>query len=393
MKEEEVKKYEYPGPVKTGEFIRELRLAHNMTQEELGDAVYVTRKAVSKWENGNCYPSLDIFPRLADIFGVSLEELLSGEFKEGYFNENKCINFIIKMARNRNVILIKRFLFIISIMCLLIFFYENYNATKIYSVYCDDENIRIGRGMIVTTRAQDYINFSYFKSDFQDIDEEENVDYELYIKDDDRIISLFKFNINVADYFEKNSYKELADVNVKDKYDKMYVKVKYINKDGEEITKDIHLKVTLNYQSNDIYNFKLVKPTTVLDSGKKMSFYEKEEEVKTSEIDEDLTIDLSFLYEMDEKELKEKIENKHVGIKNENMKISMDDLIIYIHNYNYYININLERNYIKYYCKNNTKALKIKINNNKICFTKIQKTEFKTIEKVIMNLKKQLTVA
>ena len=75
------------------------------------------------------------------------------------------------------------------------------------------------------------------------------------------------------------------------------------------------------------------------------------------------------------------------------MKISMDDLIIYIHNYNYYININLERDYIKYYCKNNTKALKIKINNNKICFTKIQKTEFKTIEKVIMNLKKQLTVA
>ena len=363
--EEEVKKYEYPGPVKTGEFIRELRLAHNMTQEELGDAVYVTRKAVSKWENGNCYPSLDIFPRLADIFGVSLEELLSGEFKDGYFNENKCINFIIKMARNRNVILIKRFLFIISIMCLLIFFYENYNATKIYSVYCDDENIRIGRGMIVTTRAQDYINFSYFKSDFQDIDEEENVDYELYIKDDDRIISLFKFNINVADYFEKNGYKELADVNVKDKYDKMYVKVKYINKDGEEVTKDIHLKVTLNYQSNDIYNFKLVKPTTLLDSNKKMSFYDKDDKAKTGEIDEDLTIDLSFLYEMDEKELKEKVNDNGKYLLDNNINISFDDKsIIYEYNKNIIV-INLKEDTINFKNINNNNYFKVTINQSR----------------------------
>ena len=365
MKEEEVKKYEYPGPIKTGEFIRELRLAHNMTQEELGDAVYVTRKAVSKWENGNCYPSLDIFPRLADIFGVSLEELLSGEFKDGYFNENKCINFIIKMARNRSVILIKRFLFIISIMCLLIFFYENYNATKIYSVYCDDENIRIGRGMIVTTRAQDYINFSYFKSDFQDIDEEENVDYELYIKDDDRIISLFKFNINVADYFEKNGYKELADVNVKDKYDKMYVKVKYINKDGEEVTKDIHLKVTLNYQSNDIYNFKLVKPTTLLDSNKKVSFYDKDDKAKTGEIDEDLTIDLSFLYEMDEKELKEKVNDNGKYLLDNNINISFDDKsIIYEYNKNIIV-INLKEDTINFKNINNNNYFKVTINQSR----------------------------
>ena len=387
MKEEEVKKYEYPGPIKTGEFIRELRLAHNMTQEELGDAVYVTRKAVSKWENGNCYPSLDIFPRLADIFGVSLEELLSGEFKDGYFNENKCINFIIKMARNRSVILIKRFLFIISIMCLLIFFYENYNATKICSVYCDDENIRIGRGMIVTTRAQDYINFSYFKSDFKDIDEEENVDYELYIKDDNRIISLFKFNINVADYFEKNGYKELADVNVKDKYDKMYVKVKYINKDGEEVTKDIHLKVTLNYQSNDIYNFKLVKPTTLLDSNKKVSFYDKDDKAKTGEIDEDLTIDLSFLYEMDEEKLKEKIDKEN-RINKGYFNITYDDNTIIIKNNKFEIIINIYENYIRYSDCNFQNTVKSKIDKNGIVhFSDNFIKEYKKIYLIIKNLK------
>lgn len=354
-----------------------------MTQEELGDAVYVTRKAVSKWENGNCYPSLDIFPRLADIFGVSLEELLSGEFKEGYFNENKCINFIIKMARNRSVILIKRFLFIISIMCLLIFFYENYNATKIYSVYCDDENIRIGRGMIVTTRAQDYINFSYFKSDFQDIDEEENVDYELYIKDDDRIISLFKFNINVADYFEKNGYKELADVNVKDKYDKMYVKVKYINKDGEEITKDIHLKVTLNYQSNDIYNFKLVKPTTLLDRNKKVSFYDKDEKAKTGEIDEDLTIDLNFLYEMSEEELKDKFDNKNIVVNNKNITSSIEGDVIFFESDIKYLTINLKEEKIYYKNKNDNYTNIYNINNKIVTFINTNYEFYKEIKTIL----------
>ena len=286
------------------------------------------------------------------------------------------------MARNRSVILIKRFLFIISIMCLLIFFYENYNATKIYSVYCDDENIRIGRGMIVTTRAQDYINFSYFKSDFQDIDEEENVDYELYIKDDDRIISLFKFNINVADYFEKNGYKELAEVNVKDKYDKMYVKVKYINKDGEEVTKDIHLKVTLNYQSNDIYNFKLVKPTTVLDSNKKMSFYEKDDKAKTGEIDEDLTIDLSFLYEMDEEKLKNVI-NRDKKLE-EQIELFYDENKIISKNGINDIVINLKENTV-YFKTNKTVPYtsKIHIENKKITFSKKNNNYYKQLKKLI----------
>ena len=47
-------------PIKTGKFILELRVAHNLTQEELGFKVFISRKSISKWETGRCCPSIDM---------------------------------------------------------------------------------------------------------------------------------------------------------------------------------------------------------------------------------------------------------------------------------------------------------------------------------------------
>ncbi len=62
-----------------GEKIKELRTARGMTQEQLADAVYVTRAAVSKWETGKGYPAIDSLKLIAELFGVSIDELISGD--------------------------------------------------------------------------------------------------------------------------------------------------------------------------------------------------------------------------------------------------------------------------------------------------------------------------
>ncbi len=61
-----------------GNFIRELRLEKGLSQAQLGEACGVSNKAVSKWENGASKPSMDTLRRLADLFGVTTEELLAG---------------------------------------------------------------------------------------------------------------------------------------------------------------------------------------------------------------------------------------------------------------------------------------------------------------------------
>lgn len=61
------------------EKLQKLRKSRGLTQEELAEAVYVSRTAVSKWESGRGYPSIDSLRQLARYFSISVDELLSGE--------------------------------------------------------------------------------------------------------------------------------------------------------------------------------------------------------------------------------------------------------------------------------------------------------------------------
>ena len=60
-----------------GKYIRALRTEHGMTQAALAAKLHVTDKAVSKWERDLSYPDISLFPRLAEILGVSVSELIN----------------------------------------------------------------------------------------------------------------------------------------------------------------------------------------------------------------------------------------------------------------------------------------------------------------------------
>ena len=66
--------------IKTGKFIAYLRKQHDLTQEALGEKLGVTNKTVSRWENGNYMPDIEMLQLLSQEFDVSINELLSGEF-------------------------------------------------------------------------------------------------------------------------------------------------------------------------------------------------------------------------------------------------------------------------------------------------------------------------
>lgn len=59
-----------------GAMIAELRKQHGMTQLELAEKMGVTDKAVSKWERDLSCPDINSLPNLAQILGVSVEELM-----------------------------------------------------------------------------------------------------------------------------------------------------------------------------------------------------------------------------------------------------------------------------------------------------------------------------
>ena len=59
------------------EKLQELRKNKGLTQEELAEALYVSRTAISKWESGRGYPSIDSLKEIAKYFSVTIDELLS----------------------------------------------------------------------------------------------------------------------------------------------------------------------------------------------------------------------------------------------------------------------------------------------------------------------------
>ena len=62
-----------------GQFIAALRKANGMTQQEVADRLNVSNKAVSRWERDECAPDISVIPALAEMLGVTCDELLKGE--------------------------------------------------------------------------------------------------------------------------------------------------------------------------------------------------------------------------------------------------------------------------------------------------------------------------
>ena len=61
------------------EKIQELRKKKGLTQEELAEVLFVSRTAISKWESGRGYPNIDSLKAIAKFFGVTIDQLLSGD--------------------------------------------------------------------------------------------------------------------------------------------------------------------------------------------------------------------------------------------------------------------------------------------------------------------------
>ena len=72
---------------KIGSLLKELRKEKGLTQEQFAEIVNVSNRTVSRWENGNNMPDLDILIQISDYYGINLRELLEVERKSDKMNK------------------------------------------------------------------------------------------------------------------------------------------------------------------------------------------------------------------------------------------------------------------------------------------------------------------
>lgn len=114
---------------KIGKFIADCRKEKNITQEQLAEHLYITDRAVSKWERGLSLPDADKMLDLCNILDINVNELLSGEKIDMKDDKRKTEELLVELAKQEElknkklmtsmwVILITTALFYIGIMTL-----------------------------------------------------------------------------------------------------------------------------------------------------------------------------------------------------------------------------------------------------------------------------------
>lgn len=85
--------------IKIGKFIADCRKEKMLTQEELAEKLYVTDRAVSKWERGLSLPDAGKMLNLCDILDINVNELLNGEKIDMINYEKKTEKLLLELAR------------------------------------------------------------------------------------------------------------------------------------------------------------------------------------------------------------------------------------------------------------------------------------------------------
>ena len=80
--------------METKDIIYELRMKHQLSQDELAKRVFVTRQAVSRWENGETIPNTETLKLLSKEFQVSIDTLLGTEHKECLEDEQYTLKYL-----------------------------------------------------------------------------------------------------------------------------------------------------------------------------------------------------------------------------------------------------------------------------------------------------------
>lgn len=245
-------------------FLKDLRKANGLTQQKLADKLGVSNRTISKWENEGTIPDYYVIKNICRKFHISPNSIVL---------ENK--NFIdyfysfLSIVKGLFRIVLKNFLkiiFVIAFVLLLIYFLNNYNTVKIYTLTFDSEDITFKNGMFINNKGINtlFINeINISDSSF----ETDNLYLELYvIVNGDKNVIYEDSTLDDIFIQELNSYpKELRNDIISAMKKTLYLDITVNDNNGK--TKKYKCRINLvkdfennkwtysTYKVNTIYNY------------------------------------------------------------------------------------------------------------------------------------------
>lgn len=94
--------------IKMGKMISELRKKQGLTQQQLADKLNLSNKTISKWETGSGCPDISNLSILAETLGISMDELIKGEFKKKEVEQKNtiCERYLRIKEKNQRAVIV-----------------------------------------------------------------------------------------------------------------------------------------------------------------------------------------------------------------------------------------------------------------------------------------------
>lgn len=148
---------------KVGKFICRMRKENSLTQNQLGEKLGISGKAISKWERGVSAPDISVLKELSEILGVSIQELLAGEKFDETVPEDTVeditistigtYNQIFKKKYTKVIIILSVIILLITITFSVIYMIANYNKCSVYIAISENDNVQID-GLIANNQKE-----------------------------------------------------------------------------------------------------------------------------------------------------------------------------------------------------------------------------------------------
>lgn len=228
---------------KRGRFLQQIRKEKGLTQQELGDLIHYTDKAISKWERGQSFPKdPEVLENIAMVFNLSIAELLYGEQRNSRNDKEMSDHFMGLYKKNYHKyikLLYATFtMVLISIIFIMLTIYFTLIKGKItsYSLYGENDNFIFSNSSLLLTNKVDILNLTEVEIINDDITSDDINYIKLYYIKDNKEQMVMK-GANESYYIEEpEGYNEYNLENII-KYD-TYIEICYKDNIIEKIKID-----------------------------------------------------------------------------------------------------------------------------------------------------------
>lgn len=209
-----------------GSIITDARKKKGISQNELAKRLFVTRQAVSNWENGKAFPDVSVIFKLCKILDIDIRKVVD-------LDKNIKIEQVIevekKKTNRRNLMLIGIIVLIFAAIIITLVIVLNRNQFVVYQVYLDAKEFELNDSLIVKSKVKNYFQFGTLISHIADTDENTTYNIRVYKKNDNQEKLVFeqqyRNNIYIVEDYGYGEYFDDLDSSL----DNLYLEISYFD--------------------------------------------------------------------------------------------------------------------------------------------------------------------